>query len=132
MGAPAWAAAAVEGGVIADQEAQLRRGFGIEVRAHGEAALAVRLRLSRLRVDGFPDLYVFEEMRGHRPAGILRMRAGKAADMGRGFGAAVEFDQPRVPQILDALAGGGDAHAGFAGDEQRAHRGFTRVGAERL
>ncbi len=52
--------------------------------------------------------------------------------MGRGFGAAVEFDQPRVPQILDALAGGGDAHAGLAGDEQRAHRGLARIGAERL
>ena len=52
----AWTSRAIEGRVIADQKTQLRRQLGIEIRADGQSALAIALRLTRLGMDCFPDL----------------------------------------------------------------------------
>ena len=52
--------------------------------------------------------------------------------MWRGFGAAIKLDQTRPPKLLDAFARRGNAHAGLAGNKQRAHRCGARIDAERL
>lgn len=84
MGAAAWAARAIESGIVADQKTKLRRGFRIEVGADGQPARAVGLRLERLRIDRLPNLHVLEQMRRHQSVRRLRVRTREAADMGRG------------------------------------------------
>jgi hypothetical protein len=56
-------ARAVERRVVADQKTKLRRGFRVEIGADREPALGVSQRLARLRIDGFPNLHVLEQVR---------------------------------------------------------------------
>ena len=101
MAAAARAGGCVEGCIVADQESELGRALRIEIGADSEPALAERHRLPLVGVDQFPDLDVFHQMGGGRIAPRER-ETRVAADMRRCLGAAVEFDDARVPQRLDA------------------------------
>src|SRR6185437_9780099 len=83
--------------------------------------------MPRLGIDHLPDLHVLEEMRGDLPRLALRVRAGEAADMRRGLGAAIELDDARAPQLLDARARMRDAHRRLATEEERPDPELARI-----
>ena len=66
---PAGAGAGVEGRVVADEESELRRAFGIERGADREAALVLGDALPRLGIHELPHLDVLGEMGEHLLAG---------------------------------------------------------------